>query len=75
MLASALALLAMLFARRASVNTEVVGYLFTGGLVVLLPLLLITPAADWRYLMAANVFWISSVLIAAATFASRGDAD
>jgi len=38
------------------------------GLAILFPLLIVTPAADWRYLMPANICWASSVGIGVASF-------
>jgi hypothetical protein len=49
-------------------NRYLVWYLFAAGVAVLFPLLLVTPARDWRYLMPADVCWAGSVVIAAASW-------
>jgi hypothetical protein len=43
-------------------------YLFTGGLAILLPWLVIIPSSDWRYLMPATTCWICGILASAASF-------
>jgi hypothetical protein len=69
-LASGLAALLMSLGMRRSPNRQVVLYLFAAGVVLLCPLLVITPAPDWRYLMPANVCWACGVLISLASLRS-----
>jgi hypothetical protein len=45
---------------------------FAGGCAILLPLLLITPTADWRYLMPASVCWLMGILNAGALASEPG---
>ncbi len=46
-------------------------YLFVAGLAVVLPLLVLAPSGDWRYLMPANLCWMASIVGAVAA-APRG---
>jgi len=42
------------------------GYFFAAGCAILLPLLFVTPSADWRYIMPASVCWLIGILGAGA---------
>jgi hypothetical protein len=64
---SALVALGLNSGNRRLPNAMLVAYLSVAGFSVLLPLLVITPTPDWRYVMPANVCWICSLLIAAAS--------
>jgi len=66
-LGSGLAVLLMSWGMHRSRNRQTVTYLFAAGFALLCPLLVITPASDWRYLMPANVCWICSILISLAS--------
>jgi hypothetical protein len=52
--------------QRTDRNRYLVYLLFVGGLSVLFPLCIVTPTPDWRYMMAASVCWVCSLLIALA---------
>jgi hypothetical protein len=67
LIASGMVSLLVVFRSRLA-NRSLVCYLFVAGAAVLFPLLLVTPARDWRYLMPADVCWASSVMIAAASW-------
>ena len=54
--------------RREFPNRHLIYFLFIAGMSVLFPFLAITPASDWRYMMAGDVCWLCSVLIAAASW-------
>lgn len=54
------------FLRPGCANRHLIYFLFTGGLAVLFPLCMVTPAPDWRYLMPADLCWVLSLLIAIA---------
>jgi hypothetical protein len=41
-------------------------YFFAAGCAILLPLLIITPTGDWRYVMPASVCWMIGILSAGA---------
>jgi hypothetical protein len=71
LIASGITSFLMLFRSRFA-NRYLVCYLFVAGVAVLFPLLLVTPARDWRYLMPADVCWASSVVIAAASWVEAG---
>jgi hypothetical protein len=66
-------IVSLLALRRPSLpNRHLVCYLFVAGVAVLFPLLLVTPARDWRYLMPADVCWVGSIVIAAASWVEAG---
>ena len=39
-------------------------YFFAAGCAILIPLLFVTPTADWRYVMPASVCWLIGILTA-----------